>query len=82
MPMTNRLPQPELQKHESPAFAGLSFESWRETRDSNPGNAINVRRFSRPLCKLQRAVVLRARGVPLLSISDQAGGPILQGVSF
>ena len=32
------------QKHKSPAFA---YESRRETRDSNPGNAINVRRFSR-----------------------------------
>ncbi len=39
----------ERQKHKSPAFAGLSYESWRETRDSNPGNAINVRRFSRPV---------------------------------
>jgi integrase len=37
----------KAQKHKSPAFAGLSFESWRETRDSNPGDAINVRRFSR-----------------------------------
>ncbi len=72
----------ERQKHESPAFAGLSYESWRETRDSYPGNAINVRRFSRPIRKLQRAVALRARGVPLLSISDQARGPTLQGVSF
>lgn len=37
---------PETQK---PRIAGLSFESWRETRDSNPGDAINVRRFSRPV---------------------------------
>ena len=35
------------QKRESPAIARLSCKSWRETRDSNPGNAINVRRFSR-----------------------------------
>ena len=37
------------QKRKSPAIAGLSCKSWRETRDSNPGNAINVRRFSRPV---------------------------------
>jgi len=80
--MTNRLPQPELQKHESPAFAGLSFESWRETRDSNPGNAINVRRFSRPPCKLKRPSTLKAFGVPLLAATSQAAGRILQGVRF
>lgn len=37
------------QKRKSPAIAGLSCKSWRETRDSNPGDAINVRRFSRPV---------------------------------
>ena len=37
------------QKRKSPAFARLLCKSWRETRDSNPGNAINVRRFSRPV---------------------------------
>jgi len=70
------------QKHKSPAFARLSFESWRETRDSNPGNAINVRRFSRPLCKIKRIGTLKAVGVPLLAATDQATGRILQGVRF
>ncbi|WP_223817890.1 hypothetical protein, partial [Pseudomonas veronii] len=55
---------------------------WRETRDSNPGDAINVRRFSRPLCKFKRADVLKAVGVPLLKATDQATGRILQGVRF
>ena len=70
---------PETQK---PRIAGLSFESWRETRDSNPGNAINVRRFSRPLCKFTRADGLKDVDVPLLKATDQATGRILQGVRF
>ncbi len=72
----------ECQKHKSPASAGLSFESWRETRDSNPGNAINVRRFSRPICKIKRAGTLEAIGVPLLAATNQATGHILQGLKF
>ena len=40
---------PVPQKRKSPAIAGLLSKSWRETRDSNPGDAINVRRFSRPV---------------------------------
>ena len=59
------------QKRKSPASAGLSCKSWRETRDSNPGNAINVRRFSRPLCKITRADVLKAVGVPLFMATDK-----------
>ena len=70
------------QKHKSPAFAGLSYESWRETRDSNPGNAINVRRFSRPLCKFNWAGALEAPGVPLLKESYRATSRILHGVRF
>jgi hypothetical protein len=64
------------------AIAGHLCESWRETRDSNPGNAINVRRFSRQLCKLQRAATLKDCGVPLLSNTDLAGDRILQEVRF
>jgi hypothetical protein len=48
---------PKPQKRKSPAFARLSCKSWRETRDSNPGNAINVRRFSRPPIKLCETAV-------------------------
>ena len=73
---------PKPQKRKSPAFARLSCKSWRETRDSNPGDAINVRRFSRPLCKLTRADVLKALGVPLLMATDQATGRVLQEVRF
>ncbi|WP_218278242.1 hypothetical protein, partial [Pseudomonas sp. HMWF011] len=54
----------------------------RETRDSNPGDAINVRRFSRPLCKFTRADALKAVGVPLLMATGQATERILQGVRF
>lgn len=32
-----------------PPARGISLCVWRETRDSNPGDAINVRRFSRPV---------------------------------
>lgn len=41
-----------------------------------------IRRFSRPLCKLRRADVLKAVGVPLLVATDQATGRILQGMRF
>ena len=70
------------QKRKSPAIAGLSCKSWRETRDSNPGDAINVRRFSRLLCKCRLAAALNAKRVPLLREMYRAGDRILQGVRF
>ena len=72
----------QTQKRKSPAFARLSCKSWRETRDSNPGDAINVRRFSRPLCKFKQAGALKVCGVPLFKESDRATDRILQGVRF
>jgi len=84
--VSERLPKTafpaQTPKTQKPRIAGLSCKSWRETKDSNPGNAINVRRFSRPLCKLKQAVALRAVGVPLLTATDYAIGRILQGARF
>ncbi|WP_141689057.1 hypothetical protein [Pseudomonas sp. 31 R 17] len=61
------------QKKSRWAFSSREFLCvWRETRDSNAWNAINVRRFSRPLCKFKRADVLKAVGVPLPKATDQA----------
>lgn len=79
----NSAPLPyKPQKRESPDYAGLSFESWRETRDSNPGNAINVRRFSRPLCKIKRAGALRSLAFLYLQLPTKLQAAFCKGCGF
>jgi len=60
----------------------ILLNSRRGTRDSNPGNAINVRRFSRPWDKAPSHADCTAKSIPKQRRNSTATGRILQGSPF